>query len=47
MGIGNHELIEFEERNYDDLREEFIKDNEAKFSDFVLEKYNDYNVGLM
>jgi len=41
MSIGNHELVEYEERNYDELVEEFIKENKDAFDEFVLDAYNE------
>ena len=47
MSLGNHELIEFEENNYEDLREEFIKENQDKFNEYIEREYTNYCVSLV
>jgi len=49
MGIGNHELIEFEETYFDELAEEFIKLHSSEWEDFRRVALNDdepYRVNL-
>jgi len=41
MSIGNHELIEYEERNHDELVEQFMEENSDRYNEFVLDAYND------
>lgn len=40
MTNGN-DLVEYEERNYDELVEAFIKENRSKWDDFVQDSFSE------
>lgn len=45
MGIGNHELIQFEEQHNESLVQSFLEKNKMAWAEHVQEEYNDYLSG--
>jgi len=45
--VNGNDLVEFEERNHEDLIEEFVKDNKEKYDEYIEIQFSDYCARLV
>ena len=41
--VNGNDLIEFEERNHEELIGEFVKDNKEKYDEYIERQFSEYN----